>query len=167
MNVTRVLGIPAALVLLLGVAGCGSSDRDRARVEAAEGRVGDAVDGVLHTIAAALDAPFEAGNRTWSICGESYAARGVIVGAFVRLGAPEDLTDDDALATIRDELVADDWKLDGEPAATGFFARKADVSLFIQTGSAVQVTVRTECVETDGGTAKEIAKRKTRDLGWK
>ncbi|WP_157537253.1 hypothetical protein [Nocardioides sp. Root190] len=164
------LGTAAAPLagLMVVLAGCsaGGDTEDRSRFEALEQEALDVVDGVLHDIAGETDMAFEAGTRATSICGESYAPRGVKLRVFARFAAPAEMATDDAMAATGEALTGDGWELDPQPRERIVLATREDLEIRFDFAGVVQVHITAGCIETSDGVAREIGDRPTKDLDW-
>ncbi|WP_141003751.1 hypothetical protein [Nocardioides humi] len=171
---TRMLGTAPLVVLLalgLGLSGCDGSgsggSADRAAVDEVEQQADAALDGVLHDVAAALRLDGAQGSRSFTICGESYAPRGVVMQSFVHFDASGELTREKATATTVGLLEDDGWTVDDPDNTVILKAAKGRLVLHVQIGpSLVQVDLVSECVETSDAVAEEYADRPTVDLAW-
>lgn len=167
----RLLGtapLLLALALALTLGACdGGDDDSRDLVDDAEGQATAAIDGVLHDIAAALDLEFGSGSRSFVICGESYAPRGVQMNNFLNF-EPGGLDDAEAIDSTAEVLEADGWTVKrlGAPIVEG---AKGLLTLRVEVGpAAVAVDIsNTECLETTDDVARKTQDRPQVDIEWK
>jgi hypothetical protein len=165
----RLLGTaPFLLALSLFLGGCNGGDDDgRDLVDDAEGQAATAIDGVVHDIATALDLEFGSGSRSFVICGESYAPRGVQMRNFLNF-EPSGLDDADAIDTVAGVLEADGWTVErrGAPLIEG---AKGLLTLRVEVGpAAVAVDIsNTECLDTSDDVARKTQDRPQVDIEWK
>lgn len=160
--------VAVGLAGMLGLGGCGGDDDDRARVDAVETAALEAVDGVLHDISTAVEMPFNAGNHSFVICGESYAPRGVIHRVSFNFGPPAELTNDDAIQATVDLLEGDGWQVERPPNPRVVIGEKDRNTLRLEFGGGlVGAQIKSDCVETGNDVAREYADRANADLEWK
>ncbi|MCX6402131.1 MAG: hypothetical protein NTX33_19640 [Propionibacteriales bacterium] len=165
----RLLGTaPLLLALALTLGGCNRGDDDsRDLVDDAEDQATAAIDGVLHDIAAALDLEFGSGSRSFVICGESYAPRGVQMRNFLNF-EPGGLDDADAIDAAAGALEADGWTVKrlGAPLIEG---AKGLLTLRVELGpAAVAIDIsNTECLDTTDDVARKTQDRPQVDIEWK
>lgn len=162
-----MLGLVGVIATPL-LAGCGGSDDDdRARVDAVERHALEAVDGVLHDIASDLQMEFGAGNHFFVICGESYAPRGIIHRAIANF-SPSVLTEAESVTRATTILDEAGWTVETFPNPDIVEGTQQDNTIRLEFGpAAVSVTVRSECVKTSDGFARDQAEVDDADLEWK
>jgi len=169
---TRTLGILLlALALALGLAGCGSdrseNDGGSPAVDDVEKAADDAVDGVLHRVAAALGLERAKGSRSFTICGESYAPRGVVLQGFLNFQAAGGLTHDEATAATVGVLEDDGWRVADPDNPVFVEGKKGALTLRVEiSASLVVVDLVSDCVETSDRVAKDYAARPKVELAW-
>lgn len=168
----RLLGIGSMVgALALALSACGDGDggggEDRSRIDRAEADVQAAVDGVLHEIAAQAGLAFQAGNRFFVICGESYAPGGIHVNNHLLFHGPAELPTRDAIEQAVQVLDADGWRVKRPPQPEVFTATKGVVVLRLDFRGPVQIDADTECIQTGGHVARETSKRPDAELRWK
>jgi hypothetical protein len=149
-------------------AGCGAGDdeNDRKAVEDVEQQGLDAIDGVLHEIAGALEMEFVSGSHRFVLCGESYAPRGAIHRAALHFG-PSVLDFDAAVDAAATAMEDDGWTVDRPPNPVVVEGKKDDTTLRLEFGpAAVAVDVVSECVETSDDVAREYRDVDNKDLEW-
>ncbi|GAA3656783.1 hypothetical protein GCM10022237_16090 [Nocardioides ginsengisoli] len=141
------------LVLALLLAGCGPSDGGRYAVDEAVRASDAAVAGVLHRLAIALRLDAPTGARSFAICGDALAPRGVVVRTLLRFPAPSGIPPERTAAVLR----ADGW-------AAG---RKGVLTLRVDdAGDAVQVSLVSDCVATSREVARRYDERPPAEVGW-
>lgn len=164
---TGVLGLAGVIAAPLLV-GCGGDDgQDRARVETVERHALAAVDGVLHDIATDLELEFGGGNHFFAICGESYAPQGVIHQVITNF-SPSALTDVESVARVTTLLDEAGWVVEAFPNPAVVEGTQEDNTLRLEFGpAAVSATVRSDCIETSDGFARDQADVEAADIDWK
>lgn len=165
----RALGtVPLTLLLALGLGGCGGQDDDsRQAVEDAVRQADETIDGVVHQVAAALRLDGAQGSRSFTICGESYAPRGVVMQNFLRFTSSGELTQENAFTATVGLLRDDGWTVDDPANRVSVVGTKGPLTLRVEIHpSLVQVGVTAPCIETSDGIAEEYADRPTTDLTW-
>jgi hypothetical protein len=147
------------LAVLLLLAGCAPAGRDgeRRSIEAAV-RASDAVvAGVLHRLAASLDLGPPAGTRSFTICGDALAPRGVAVRTFLRFPSTSGIPPERSAAVRAAVLEADGWVA----------GRKDTLTLHVEdAGDAVQVSLVADCVATSRALARDYDERPPVAVGW-
>lgn len=165
----RLLGTaPLLLALALTLSGCiGGDDEGIALVDDAENQAVAAIDGVVHDIAAALGLEFGSGSRSFGICGESYAPRGVEMLNFLNFEAVDSL-DDAAGAATAEALEADNWTVE-RISETRIKGTKGLLTMLVEIGpAAVGVDIsNTECLDTSDDVARKTQDRPQVDIAWK
>ena len=143
----------AVLLTLVALVGCGRDEAGRAAVSAAVRQSDAVVAGALHRLAAALRLDPAVGRRSFTICGDTLAPRGVVVRTFLRFPSTSGIPPERTAAVLRNE----GW-------STG---RQGQLTLDVQdAGDAVLVSVVSDCVATSRRVAREYDERPPTDVPW-
>lgn len=160
------LAVVLALLLTVGLSGC-DDDADRAAVDDVVAAADAALDGVLHQVADTLVLSGAEGNRSFTVCGDDLAPRGVVMNDFVRFDSSGDLGQEEATAAAVGLLDDDGWTVERADNPGIVTATKDGLVMRVEiTASLVQVHLRADCIETPRDLAEEYADRSTVDLDW-
>lgn len=170
----RTLGtITLACVLAAGLAACGDDGPGDDQgggaglVDGAERLADDAIDGVIHDLAARLELSFGSGGRLFAICGESYAPGGVRMRNFLNF-QPSGVPDEASAAAASEVLTADGWTIvrPGNPQIVQ--GEKDGLSLRVELGAgAVVVELSSDCLDTSDDVARRTQERPRAEITWK
>ncbi|WP_435771885.1 hypothetical protein [Nocardioides sp. SYSU DS0651] len=174
LGTDRLVLLAAAALASPLVAGCGGGDDEGGRAEVdqvdqvdqVEEQAVDAVDGVVHDVADATGIAFVSGNRFFSICGESYAPRGVVLRSFLQF-EPSELPDAEAADRAAESLAAGGWDVEQRSGSAVVEAAKDDLRMKVEFGPAAAVVgLNTDCVETSDDVAREYDDRDDVEVEW-
>ncbi|MBM7516123.1 hypothetical protein [Nocardioides nitrophenolicus] len=160
-RVVLAFGLPLVTAGCAAGAGAGRADvaavvRDADRARA----------GVLHEIAAQLGLGGVRGSRSFAVCGDDLAPRGVVLEDFVHLDSSGELAPPEATAAAVGLLRDDGWRV-ADPAGPLLTATRGALVLHLVLGAAlVQVDLSTRCVATSRAVAEAYADRPVEDLPW-
>ncbi|MDQ6527267.1 hypothetical protein RB608_26875 [Nocardioides sp. LHD-245] len=166
--------MPAVAVLLLLAAapsGCGDPGRSSrptgARaVEAVVAEADRALDGVLRDLARTLRLGGAQGSRSFAVCGDTGAPRGVVSNVFVHFTSASELTHQEATTAAAELLAADGWAVVDPHNQALLTATRSRLTLHLRIGpSLVQVDLGSECVETSAALAGAYDDRPVAELG--
>ncbi|GAA4804603.1 hypothetical protein ACFQ0K_11175 [Nocardioides caeni] len=165
-----LIGVTVAALLLGALGGCsdpGSGGTDDAeRINQLEDDVDAARDGVVHEIAAAVEAPFAGGTRRHSSCGESYAPRGVRIVEHLRFD-PGPLGVEATVSTVAEVLEDGGWDVEWPANPAIVLGRLGDIEVRAVAGAVLQVDISNpDCVETGDDSARDFADRPSSDVDW-
>lgn len=166
---TRRLGPWGALIVVLFLAAsCSSDDGDHDDVERRQDEMTEAVDGVVHDVAAATGIEFRSANRWAVICGNAIDPVGVKQRAALHFGPPPESTIEQAVSDAATALEDAGWSAE-LPANPAIVVGENDglTLRFHFGGAGTEVSLRSSCVETSGDVANEYQDEGSTDVEWR
>lgn len=163
------------LLLVAGAmvaAGCSDSADEkpsgREGVEQVQDEMLEAVDDVVHDVAAATGIEFRSGNHSAVICGDSIDPVGVNQKVSLHFGPPPESTIEQAVSDAATALEDAGWSAERPTNPAIVVGENDDLTLqFHFGGAATEVSLRSSCVETSRDVANEYQDKGATDVEWR